>query len=463
MALAAKSNPMKLSYESRTGSDIRYGTLRLLRRMLSPLCGLDKAIGYNIHSPGEPRFLMAGADLTGVHFLRNEASPRPGAYHIGGSGITQDEVLIRTLAETLERYAQVLAEVSRRFEIRFATYEAMTAAGEALLDPALLSFYSSTQRNQPGFPFHRFAPDRPIGWIQARSFTDGCLIWVPAQLLLVGYQPKEPAGEQIMLPSVTTGTAAHPDPADATRRAILELIQIDAAMGHWYSDRVAPQISLDGRCRAISRIIDRQFSRAQPQPRFHWLQSPDLPAFAIACVLKGPPGSFPAIAVGLGCALELEKAMYHALVEAVAVAQLAKVVSLYDRIDRASGFEIGVEPTRILDLDRNVAFYARPEPSTYVDGKFDAQWVMRASDLPQDREETSAAAVRTLIDGFRRADMDLLAVNLTTADVATLGFTVARVWSPHTLSLCLPSAPPLAHPRFAAYGGAQHENPHPYP
>ncbi|MEO3807282.1 hypothetical protein [Nonomuraea sp. B1E8] len=57
----------------------------------------------------------------------------------------------------------------------------------------------------------------------------------------------------------------------------------------------------------------------------------------------------------------------------------------------------------------------------------------------------------------------MLYADLTTRDARALGFTVARVWSPDTLSACLASAPPAAHPRFAAYGGIVRNDPHPYP
>jgi ribosomal protein S12 methylthiotransferase accessory factor len=54
-------------------------------------------------------------------------------------------------------------------------------------------------------------------------------------------------------------------------------------------------------------------------------------------------------------------------------------------------------------------------------------------------------------------------IDLTTPDIRDLGLRVLRVWSPDLLTLCLPSAPPLAHPRFGDYGGVGEEKPHPYP
>jgi len=59
--------------------------------------------------------------------------------------------------------------------------------------------------------------------------------------------------------------------------------------------------------------------------------------------------------------------------------------------------------------------------------------------------------------------MDLLHLDITPPDIASLGLVAQRVWSPHLLGLCLPSWPQQAHPRFSAYGGAAGTTPHPHP
>jgi len=71
--------------------------------------------------------------------------------------------------------------------------------------------------------------------------------------------------------------------------------------------------------------------------------------------------------------------------------------------------------------------------------------------------------LRHLVDGFAGTGKELVFLDLTTADIRDLGFYVVRVWSPDTISLSLPSAPPVMHPRFQAYGGIRNEAPHPYP
>ena len=90
---------------------------------------------------------------------------------------------------------------------------------------------------------------------------------------------------------------------------------------------------------------------------FYWLHNADLPSFTIACTLPQPGGGIPVFVVGLGCDMKLLPAIYKALIETVAVRQLAKVTLL----DRAIGVrsESGsINPDNIFDLDNNVAYYA---------------------------------------------------------------------------------------------------------
>jgi thiazole/oxazole-forming peptide maturase SagD family component len=435
----------------------------LLRRMLSPLCGLDQRIGFLLRGCEEPRVMTAGAELTGVHLLNRRPPPRPYSYHIGACGVFLEEVMVRTLGESVERYAQCLAEVSGRHEIVMATHDDLVSRGEPVVSSQKLRFFSEKQYSRAAFPFQPFRQDAPIGWVKAFSLLKDSATWVPAQLVLVGYLPKRENGENWILSGVTTGSAAHTKPELALRNALLELVQIDSAMGHWFSAARAREILLDRRTEALQKIIARSYGRFKSPPKFYWLQNPDLAGMAIACVIRNESGSIPATVVGLGSDLKLEEAMYKAFLEAIGVAQLAKLNLLHGSGDRGSATSHYIDPGEIFDLDQNVHFYALPENRWLIDRKFGVSSSIRASELEQDCTLGIGGEIRLLVEHFRGTHKELFFIDLTTNDIKDLGFVVVRVWSPDTISLSLPSAPPLRHPRFTAYGGATHENPHPYP
>jgi thiazole/oxazole-forming peptide maturase SagD family component len=274
-------------------------------------------------------------------------------------------------------------------------------------------------------------------------------------LALVGYvrQPKEP---QFML-GVSTGTAAHTQYDQALRRALLELIQIDSAMGHWYGRQEAVLIEHDGRTQVVYDLIKSRIPTYGPRPRFYLLQNADLPGLAVACVLEDQ--DVPKVVVGLGCDLRLTRSIYKAFLEAVAVAQLAKVILFRQSVGELPK-DIG--PSELYDLDLNVAYYSVLGPEAIRD-KFGDRPVRPASELPADIDLGVKGDLRHMVDSFAATGKELVFLDLTTSDIKALGFCVTRVWSPDTISLSFPSAPPLMHQRFQAYGGVASEAPHPYP
>jgi thiazole/oxazole-forming peptide maturase SagD family component len=430
-------------------------TTRLLQRMLCPLTGLAQEIGFARRGALEPRIAVSGGDMTGVHVLSGNHPPRDGAYHIGGSGTSYGEVVIRTLGETIERYAQFAPTKHRAFAV--ATRGEMLGAGRATATIDPFRFFSVAQLGRTGFPFSALHDDTRIGWVSVPSLFHATEYWVPAQQALVGYRHVEDEPQYIA--GVTTGTAAHTGVREATRNGLLEIVQIDAAVGHWYGSGDAIGLGSDARTRPVDALVARHLEPGGPQARFLFLPSADLPGFAVACVLESD--QLPHVAVGLGCDLGLTRAMYKAFLEGAAVAQLAKVILFRQA---TSGTTPGQgDVSGIYDLDSNVAYYAvRPEAPEFQ-GKLGHRESIAPAELPPDAGGTLDEELRLLAEGFRSSAKRLVLLDLSTDDIRALGFRVVRVWSPDVLSLPLPSAPPVEHPRFAAYGGVQHEAPHPYP
>jgi len=431
------------------------GTRRLLDRMLCAFSGLTESIGFVVGDRGDPRIAVAGGEMTGVHVLRGLPPPPPGAYHIGGSGMTYDEAVIRTLGETVERYTQYVALAGNRHELAHDSVDGMARRNGRLLVPPELRWYRDDQLARPGFPFQRLRPDAAIGWIGAPSLHDGKLCWVPAQEALPGYVGRRDE-EPRVTSGVTTGSAAHTQVELALRNALLELIQIDAAIGHWHGRPAAVPIRGGRRLHTLEAAIARRLPRSAPRPRLFWLPSADLPGFPVACLVEA--AKEPRVGIGLGCDLRLGAAAYKAFLEAVAVAQLAKVILFRQSLNGGTGIANG----NIYDLDANVALYASGAHAV-LEERFGDGRATSSDELPPDAERGPAGDLGHMVGGFRDAGKELVLLDLTTPDVRELGFRALRVWSPDCLVLPLPSAPPLAHPRFEAYGGVVNEAPHPYP
>lgn len=428
----------------------------LERGLLSPMCGLAKSVAFLLAGSDEPHAFSAGVDITGMHVLRGEPAPTENRYHVGGGGLTRDEALVKALAETVERYVQIVHPLTCGEDIVHARYRKVAESGRTVIDRQRLEPFDQSQY-RAGFPFGRITDDDRLGWVPLVGVTqqDGTL--APAQFVLVGYKP-DAYGEPWLSPAVTTGTAVHTDPVRAALNALLELIQIDCAMGHWFGNRVAHEIVPDESVAPVIRVMQKMRLRGAYDPAFFWLSSPDMPALSVACVLTQFRRGLPHLAVGLGAGLDLTGAMYRSLIEATGVAHLVKVVLVTQREFRPA------DPSAIFDLNGNVAWYAGREHATLALQRFrSGALTMQARDVPSIECTTPLNGLRILVRSARSAGIRLYSADLSLPESDTVGLSVARLWSPDLLPLALPSAPPLAHPRFVDYAGAQFDLPHPYP
>lgn len=438
---------------------ILYKTQKLMQSMLSPLCGLIQEIGYMSRTYHSDAKLMIGAGvLTGVHVLQQQQNPGRGAYHIGGSGFLTHESMIRILGETIERYAQLTCEFNPQLRFKQGSYNELRATEEKIISYNAFQLYSENQFNRESFLFSAPSKDAQLTWIQMYSCFDHTPVWVPAQFVLVGYQAKSTLNEPWLTAAVTTGTASHTKTSLALRSAMLELIQLDNVIGHWYTAYQAYEIVIDKRLTALTTLLKRYDAHMH---KFYFIPSPDLIGFTIACVYLQKNG-LPKVAIGLGADLNLEMAMYKAFLEATATLSLARMVVLKGDfgLDKHKG---AIDPDKIYDLDRNVEYYANGHNFQRIVERFLSMPSMLASDLPADINLDVNMQIAKLIEAFQATNKSLYYLNLTNIEAQTLGFEVARVWSPDVLSLCLPSLVPTLHPRFKAFGGLKHEDAHPYP
>lgn len=447
--------------QSSSSTNLESKTRQLMSRMLNPVCGLVQEIGFIKRNKFGARVLTAGADLTGVHTLLNREDPGRGAYHTGGAGIYLNEPVIKSLGESLERYCQLLSELNINKKFVFASYEAMCEKHNNVLSKDYLDLYNNEQLSRLLFPYDQFDASRPLSWINVNLIDQNNNCWIPAQLLFVGYHIKKQSNEPWYSTAVTTGTAAHTDQVSVLLNSILEIVQVDSAMGHWYSNWEAPEIILDSRTKPMQEILRKYDNLSHNSIQFFWLKNPDLAGFSIACVLEKPVKCIPRISVGLGASTSLNDALYKAYLEAIGVSNLSNILILKDKLYASDSDEVDIN--NIYDIDSNVAMYGKGHNYLKLKEKFSNKNKILASQMDKDIEGSKKAQLRILINSFTMSGKELFFIDLTNTEARELGFYVSRLWCKDTLSLCFPSAPPMKHPRFNAYGGFTHAAPHPYP
>jgi thiazole/oxazole-forming peptide maturase SagD family component len=461
--------------------------LAYLDRCVSPLVGPVKGLRVANYDASSRSLITVLPELVELH--RRAGVERPD-YHLGGFGFRLEESLMKALGESLERSSHFLFHRHNAHLITRGTDSGLRAAGRPHLAVADLGHFSAEQYAQPGCPVVPVDDQTVLSWLPMFDLSAGGAaplsgdpVLLPAQGVLAGFPT---ADEPRAFVGITTGSAAHVDYPRALIGALLEMVQVDVTVGHWYSHQQAQRIDVTpGGTPRIVRLLERNraaLDRAGGWCEFYWLPQPEgIPVYVVACAVRRP-GRFPAVGIGHGVATDLERAMYRALYEAIPISLVALLQAL--RALYGDPSPDGDVPTpraadvrtlfgnldmgRVTDLEAGVVYYALPEHARRLfPSRFDPDTVVDARDVhrevpPQWRELSGdalgARMVEWLAEHFRLYGMDL-----TTPDIAQLGLKVVRIYSPDLMALPIPSFPEAAHPRWAAYGRFASAQPHPYP
>jgi thiazole/oxazole-forming peptide maturase SagD family component len=447
-------------------------------RSISPLLGLIRRVALVTYDAKSPTIFTVLPELADIH-RRAGITAKP-EYHVGGFGFSLEEAMMRALGESAERVAHVTFHVRNPHLLVKRSRKELQADKISYLPLADLGRFSQEQREHPAFPFDEFDESAPICWLPAIELTRDAEILVPAQVMLTGFTT---ADEPRAAPAMTTGTATHVTMGRSLLNALLELLEIDAAMGHWYSGSAAPRIdatrSSTPRLARFLEMAEPWLGRTGSRFEFYWLRSAsDLPVYVVACTYRSD--SYPALAVGLGAATDLESAMYTALRESIPITAIALLrgLALVNENTRSGETRrlaadlaeaIGnVSTDAITDLETAVAYYAAPGQSEEVfNTRFDSAALVSGQEIQREvitlgnKDDIDSVFVALASEAGRRHR--LLAMDLTTEESVGLGFRVTRIYSPDLLPLFLPSFPEIDHPRFRAYGGFRSTAPHPYP
>lgn len=435
-------------------------SLPRLLPLLHPLAGVTQSFSSFLQGRGGPHVFILGGELTGVHRIADLPDPKSAAvYHLGAGGRTLSEALVKALAESVERYCQFAAAKFKRTQVRVCPESEI----ENPVRANYTDFFLASQYDAPSFPFEKWSPSMPMGWIDGYSINRDAKVSVHAQAALTGYAASSDLGEKRVIHGTTTGGAAHVSRGQAAENAILELIQIDTAMGQWYGSERAVKIEFDQRLACVDRLLRNVTHDGGPSRSFFWLKNPDYPIHTVCCLLREQEGELPANALGLGTDFSLDRAIYKAYLEAVGVFGMT-TLNLLDLIadEKTNQWKRwNPDSGAFLDLDANVAYYALSSNSSKIAAKFNDRSAVRASDLPPDLDR-AASGGDWLIDQFRKNEHELVVLDLTTSDIDQTGLKVIKAVAPELLPLSLPGAPMLAHPRLLRYGGLQNKNLHPY-
>jgi ribosomal protein S12 methylthiotransferase accessory factor len=402
--------------ERTTGPTPLAESVARFRSLVSPFTGLVRTAEQMLAAPDDARLVHVECTtgdctaLTGVH----------GAVTGGGSGRSLDAALVAAVAEVAERYS---AGWSCDREAVVATAEEL--GGEAVT-PERFALFSDRQYALPRFPFAPFTSRTPVAWVRGVSLPDAASVWLPAQLVYLGWTLR--AGESPIATATSSGLAAHATPAEAVLSALLELLERDAFMITWGARLSWPHLHWpEGHPLA-------RFHRRNLRPTGLDLSSLDLSrVWEVPCVLavaRSTAAGEARLGVGAAAAATIERAAEKALDEAVRVRSWARAMRALDPDGAALR-----EPDDIVHFSDHVAWYARDEHAAraaFLTASEATQAVedVRGLTAPDVGEQLAELCRRLAARGT-----SAYATDVTAPDVRAAGVVVARVVAPELCPL----------------------------
>jgi ribosomal protein S12 methylthiotransferase accessory factor len=364
----------------------------------------------------------------------------------GGAGIALEEAIDRAMGELLERYASFAYDGASPMLL---SYSELTKRSDRLVPLEYLRLFSPAQYRLRDFPFAQFAEETRIVWFEGINLLDGLPVYVPAKLISLGYSSPGEEMPPCFYPT-SSGCAVATSLEEALVKGILELIERDAVMVHWYARLSPPLLDLDP-----ADLLEGHagLHREKLELNFHDLTvNGEIPVVSVTCLEKtGRPCFF---LLSAAAALDVRTAARKALVEAGQGRPFLKlIVRMSEAPEEGASFD---------DFDSNLRFYAEPANARYL------EWFLRNRSvsarkfgaIPATRNPRQTLEI--LLDWCVAMAVTPIAFDLTTPEMLDARLFACRVFVPELVPMCVPSAPFLGHPRLAR-SIASHKMDSPFP
>jgi ribosomal protein S12 methylthiotransferase accessory factor len=346
----------------------------------------------------------------------------------GGLEATDRLARLVAIVEGLERYC---GPFSRPPHV-VSPYQ--DVSGHAIR-PTLLPLFSEAQYRQPDFPFRRFRPEEPLSWMWGYSLTHDTPRLVPRSAVTYG-----PTDDRLV-DECSSGVAAGTSVVDATLRGVFEMVERDAFMIFWLNRLSPPRLDWDSLPEGFTTSAVAEIRALGHEP-FALNATTDLgvPVFIGGAIRSD--GKYPALALGAGCAFDPQQALDKAFRELLGALR-------WHHVDPEWSLKPPRRPDEVKRLDDHHTAYSHPQWLTRAQFLWSSTDRQRLDELaacarPGERPGEQLAAA---VDIMRRHGMEVIAVDLTTPDVAETGIRVVRA--------VIPGLQPIGFGEHAARLGGQ--------
>lgn len=387
--------------------------LQLESKLVSPRVGIIKGLCRLLKDALEPESpFVFGVALSNFNF---DANPDSSSLTCSGKGMTIQKAKRSALGEGVERYCGSQYDENK---ITFAKYDQLSNA----VNPEKLVLFAPRQYRSGILPYSEFREDQTMGWVEGLSLIDGTSHLVPAIAVYLDYHPSFRGGH--LFPQTSNGLAAGSNPGKAFLNGLLEVVERDAFLITWLCRLPMPLLDL----RDISDLRTRNLVKMYKQRGIKinvnaLILDTGIPTFLASGI--DTSGKGPAIAVGLSAQPNPEIGIRKAIEEIGQIRpHLTREMRKPDFSQRVSRLE---DFNNVKTIQDHELLYTNPQMMRAFDFLLQTNRYIQPSEL----REAPDGSLREELDWCKtqlaRLGVDVIGVDLTISDIASLGLSVARV------------------------------------
>ncbi|MBP5729390.1 MAG: YcaO-like family protein, partial [Clostridia bacterium] len=257
--------------------------------------------------------------------------------------------------EMLERYASIVPHTKPELA---GSFSELVKAGYRMVSPEKLSMNLVNDEVKKQYGFDTYSDDKSYRWRLVTNLADGLEYYLPEQVMY--YDAQLVSGEKRFMYETSNGCAMGGTFEEAVMYAMLELVERDAFLMHWYN-RIAPkQLDISGVKNDYLRDVVRYMTCIGYEIRVMDItMETGIPAIWVAAIDRNYHGKMKCYNAA-GAHINPEKALEGALVE------VATSIGIYDRMIRSGELDeqlakLKGHPEAVIGIEDHVYFYSLEE------------------------------------------------------------------------------------------------------
>jgi len=415
----APRHPAELELRDVPASD-PWDTIRRGRRLISRKVGLIRYIAESRYQAQDPAVFTGG--LLMADFSRCMTDGQ--ALTAGGAGDTPAVALASAIGEAVERHC---ACVFDRDEMVLGTFRELR---EDAVSPDVLRLFSREQTERFGARGPVYFDERSrIRWVWGYSLTERRPRLVPASLVYVNYRPG--ADEANIGLNASTGLAAGGTREEAILSALLENVERDAFTLAWMHRRAGRRIDIDDE--RIRNVVRTRLWGDRPTVDVKFFDlTTDLSIPVVFLVMRRQTEFGPLACLGTASRLSPRHAVRKCILEAGQNFPLVR-----NLLAREKDWQPAPDFSNLNTFDYHfLAYVKRPELVAEAFAFFDAcEHRVALSQVPDRSTGRVLTDIEYAVASLRTAGHEVIVADITTPEIADVGFSVVRVIVPGLVPL----------------------------